>query len=571
MTRPRCARQAMLVLLTSAAAACGDDGGGGGPAPELYWVSADPTAAEVTTESVELFGLASCDACPPSEYAFGGCPPVAGPFLSGIDVVWTNLTTGASGSAFHAISGRCACLFSTCWVTYMHRWWATVPLGLGPNEIELLALGPEATGTGSVTVTRVPAAPEGVTATAVDGAIEVRWEPVAEATGYVVYWSTAPGVTRASATAAPGATSPFVLAGFADDTSVHVAVAAASGALEGPLSAEAWATVGWRTETVPLPDLEWSAADAAIAVDSLGTVRLHVARRESDGVTAWDRNRLFTGAPGAWSAELLGDAPWVDADAAVDAFQALHASYVAFQGALHVVRDGVSLSALVDPEAACDTSLALDVLGGAHLAYRAVRASDGAAEIRYATDRSGAWVAEPVAAVASGCDGVATLALAVEPDGRAHLVHAGSFPGGGLEYAVRLEAWAAEPLASGFVRSVDLALDALARPVVAYCDAANVLHVVRGDGAGTWTAAEVDPSAADSPSVAVDASGRVRVGYFSFANGGELRLATEEAGGWRIVRVAPATSGDAALALDADGLAHLAYLAEGEVRYATER
>jgi hypothetical protein len=106
---------------------------------------------------------------------------------------------------------------------------------------------------------------------------------------------------------------------------------------------------------------------------------------------------------------------------------------------------------------------------------------------------------------------------------------------------------------------------------VAFCDAANVVHLVRGDGAGTWTAAVVDPSVAAAPSVAVDPSGRVRVGYFSFANGGELRLATEADGGWRIVRVAPASYGDTALALDANGVAHLAYVAGDELRYATER
>lgn len=157
--------------------ACGSSGDDGGAPPAEYWVAIESAGPSVTSAEIELSGFASCDACPSDDVAFGGCPPVHGPFTSAIEIQWGNHTTGATGSAFHQISGSCACLFSTCWVSYAHRWLASVPLELGPNVIEVDAFGPlELPGSATITITRTPPAPLGLTARAGVAEIELAWE-----------------------------------------------------------------------------------------------------------------------------------------------------------------------------------------------------------------------------------------------------------------------------------------------------------------------------------------------------------------------------------------------------------
>ena len=72
----------------------------------------DAAASETSGGSIELYGTATCDACPPSETWFGACPPIQGPFPSGIGVRWTNLTTGENGDALHGIYGLPSWFFS---------------------------------------------------------------------------------------------------------------------------------------------------------------------------------------------------------------------------------------------------------------------------------------------------------------------------------------------------------------------------------------------------------------------------------------------------------------------------
>jgi len=89
-------------------------------------------------------------------------------------------------------------------------------------------------------VQNVPSAPTGVTASAGNGKVEIGWNAVAGATSYNIYWSTAPGVTKAngtkvSAVAAP----PYQHAGVANGTTYYYIVTTNIGAQESAPSAEA--------------------------------------------------------------------------------------------------------------------------------------------------------------------------------------------------------------------------------------------------------------------------------------------------------------------------------------------
>jgi hypothetical protein len=172
--------------------ACGGGGGGGGDAAPYnpLWISIDTQNLDmvVTTSQVELRDSAYCDACPPSEAAFGYCPPILPPRSSAVTVSWTNLTTGARGTAGNAISGSCACLFSNCMTVYGNHWAVyDLPLAIGENVIEIRVSYGGNAATDTVSFTRIPAASQGLVATAGKGEVTLQWNSVAAATSNNLY------------------------------------------------------------------------------------------------------------------------------------------------------------------------------------------------------------------------------------------------------------------------------------------------------------------------------------------------------------------------------------------------
>ena len=80
--------------------------------------------------------------------------------------------------------------------------------------------------------------PAGVAASAGTGDVTVTWSPAAGATSYNLYWSTTPGVTKATGTQVPGVTSPHVQTGLASAVTYYYVVTATNGAWESVDSAE---------------------------------------------------------------------------------------------------------------------------------------------------------------------------------------------------------------------------------------------------------------------------------------------------------------------------------------------
>jgi DNA-binding beta-propeller fold protein YncE len=138
----------LSLLLSAFLAACGGGGGDGGAVPyNPLWIYTETQNLPkvVTTGNLGtsvLRGSAYCgDACPPGDTAFGYCPPYSVTLPAPpVDISWSNLTTGATGKAMHAVSGSCSCLFSYCFTSYSHKWvvYDSIPLALGENVLEAM-------------------------------------------------------------------------------------------------------------------------------------------------------------------------------------------------------------------------------------------------------------------------------------------------------------------------------------------------------------------------------------------------------------------------------------------------
>lgn len=531
--------------------------------PDAYTIVANSTDPVIASSLLQLSGAATCDACPPSETAFGGCPVIQPGPPTAIEVQWQNLTTGASGSALHGIAGQCSCLFSYCTVTYAHHWTASVPLAIGPNEIVVAALGPEReAGTDTVLVTRVPHTPAGVVATAEHGAITLAWPPVSDAERYDLLASTSSDLANAQRIA--DVTSPFRHEGLADDVTHWYALVAVASGYDSAASDVVWATTGWSVEPLPAAQASWSPSAIAIAVGPADSLHVLTSRREALEFPLWTQHdEYLTDSGGAWTATATSGSQFGDANVAVDGAGVVHLGWDG-AGLVHAtITAGVWSTETVPPLGGCRSGLALDASGHAHVVGKSDlwNGTAWSSTLRTATNASGAWSASIVDASDLGCGfpGVAPR-IAVSSSGVEFVAYQGAAPAYGLRCASNTGGtWSSTPLANGSVRGIALALDPQGEPHVLYSDAsAELHHAWRASGA--WSDERVDAVQAVAPSVAVDDDGHVHASYV-VANG-ELRYATNANGTWHVARVASdvRASDDrtTALALDSRGRVHVA-------------
>ncbi|HEX4912796.1 MAG TPA: hypothetical protein VFV51_02510, partial [Vicinamibacterales bacterium] len=523
-------------------AACGGggDSGSGGDGTDgggTAYVGIDtPYRADPADPTVELYGVASCDTCPPTATAFGYCPSIEPPRSSAIDVTWTNRATGASGATYHAIVGSCSCLLSQCIVAYSHRWSAVVPLALGDNPIEVRATRDGQSGQDTVTVRRLPPAAQELVAVAGSAQVTLSWSPVSDATSYNLYFADARGVTPATGTKVAGVSSPFVHAGLTDGVTHYYTLTTVAGGVESAGSPVAWATPGWRTQTIgaTMPNTTYSWRDVSIAADSAG--RAHVHHSWGDiGPGGTLRNDYLTNTGGTWESRNAALPVWVHAGLALGAADTVHVSY--FTGSLrHSVLTGdawVAETAATDGW--CTASLALDGGDHAHIAYFA---SSPSPRLRHTTNASGAWVGTDIAAADAGCSVGEKVSLAIDGAGAAHVAFFGPAPAYGLQYATnRGGSWTSSVLEAGYMLSVAIAVDDNDKVHLVYSNNAGELKIA-SDATGAWSSEVLeDEGGPNHASLALDPAGKAHVSYTDGRYGGELRYLTNASGSWRMALV----------------------------------
>jgi hypothetical protein len=203
------------------------------------------------------------------------------------------------------------------------------------------------------------------------------------------------------------------------------------------------------------------------------------------------------------------------------------------------------------------SSLVVDAAGAVHAAYFAT----GDASVRYATNASGAWVAETVGTNAILGVGSRPVTLALASDGSVHV--AWNDDVNDLRFATNTSgAWVTEVLDSDGSTGVspNLVIDAGGADHIAYTNVSDLELRHATNASGAWTIETLD-LAYEWTSLAQDAAGHLHIAYFDpFAD--SVRYATDASGAWTFATVdAPAGGAGyyVSIALDAGGAPVVAY------------
>jgi hypothetical protein len=555
----------------------GGGGDGGGSTPYLQVAIDIPASTSISAASIDLSGIASCDACPQTEVAFGYCPAILAPITSSIDVTWKNRDTGNSGPTYHAITGRCNCLFSYCAVIYAHRWSASIPVAIGINAIEVRATDPKGvSGSDTISITRLPHLVTGLTAAGGHGQVTLNWDPVPGATSYNLYWGDSANVTTSTGTRIAGVSSPYVHTGLQDNATYYYTVTAVIDKFESHAADVVWATPGWLTEEIATTASSTESRTTSIAADSSGKAHVHYSFDEYSGNSVSMHNFYASNASGPWAPALVAQATYVGSTIALESGGGVHVGFLGFGGLEHAVNTGGTWAAeVVDPTGWCDASLALDSAAKVHMAYYS---STGGKVLRYATNASGNWASVDIDSFANiGCNAPRRMSVAVDSTGAVHLAYAGDFPNYGLKYATNQGGtWTVSTLDSDNVEQVSLALDLNGNSHIAYANNFGELKYMQG-ATGAWTLTVLANSGSPNhPALAMDTAGHAHLSYASGQSGGSLVYATDAAGSWQFVLVDAANSNvnggmDTAIAVDTQGNLHISYVRDGNFRYATNK
>ncbi|HSJ53907.1 MAG TPA: hypothetical protein VLC52_09185 [Anaerolineae bacterium] len=323
----------------------------------------------------------------------------------------------------------------------------------------------------------------------------------------------------------------------------------------------------WHVETVDSKGGGWWRYNS-IAVDANGNPHLACLDAAANTLVYGRKEALtwhiepvaYTGSAGEWNA------------LALDGSGHPHISYHDHftSGLKYAYHDGTTWNLqVVDAEeysAGKFPSLALDAEGEPHVSYLT---GVWPVALSYAYREGGTWHVETV----EGNDTWRSTALALDPDGRPHIVYDGPITVG-LKYAWRnAGVWDIQTVDGSVVPSghASLAVDDAGQPHVSYYDAGKQsLEYAFRDGTG-WHRATVDVGLGDygiayfgaSISLDLDAAGFPHIVYRDAPASG-LRYAALDASGWQTATIDSLSKGYGAtvsLAMDGDDYAHVSYAA----------
>jgi hypothetical protein len=448
-------------------------------------------------------------------------------------------------------------------------------MAIGDNNIEIRASDPSGgSGIDSITLTRLPSLVTGLAAAADKGQVTLSWNPVAGATSYNLYWVTSRNVPPANGTKISGLSSPFTHTGLSDDTPHYYTVTAVIAGVEGSASAIAWATPGWRTETVAATSPTTFTRTISIAADSVGNAHIHYSFDVNTPTTITNGNYYATNASGPWAPLQIDQPLWVSSSIAVDTGGLVHVAYLDFTSLKHAIYiAGSWVSEAVDAQGMCDVSLALDAADKAHIAHS--MEAVGGKSVRYVTNASGSWIPNDIETFNhGGCYPPRKVSVGVDANGAAHVAYAGDSPNYGLKYATNLGGtWTVSTLDTGVINQVSVGVDTNGKAHIAYANNHGQLKYAQ-NASGAWVVETL--AGRNHPSLAIDAAGKVHLSYIG--TGAELHYATNSAGNWRVVPIdvsqldfLDSGATDTAIALDPEGKVHIGYVRGGNIRYATNK
>lgn len=125
-------------------------------------------------------------------------------------------------------------------------WSLVIPSALNPGTYEVVVTvtdgatnsATDSTSSELVVTAPIPAAPEGLVATAGDGEVTLTWDAVADAASYNIYYGTSSGVTTASGAELPGVSSGDAVTGLSNGMTYYFIVTAVSTGGESTASSE---------------------------------------------------------------------------------------------------------------------------------------------------------------------------------------------------------------------------------------------------------------------------------------------------------------------------------------------
>jgi hypothetical protein len=219
------------------------------------------------------------------------------------------------------------------------------------------------------------------------------------------------------------------------------------------------------------------------------------------------------------------------------------------------------------------SALALDLSGNVHIGYydgTFVASNQQVDDLKYATNKSGAWVAKVIDGNASAQHDVA---IALGPEDSVHISYSSVYASTLKHATTSSGSWTTENIDSIANTGVfsSIATDSLGRVHIAY-GLGEVRYAT--DISGTWQSETVDNNGTVGyyNDIAIDSSDKVHISYYEWDNG-DLKYATYASGQWVVETVDSMgqLGVGTSIAVDSSDKVHICYhdRPNGDLKYAT--
>jgi len=261
---------AVIVSISLSLGSCGGGGGGGdsGSGSNTGWITIQSSAIAHDENGIAMANLQGEAFVADETYIAHRCVGLACIFgwydnsYPGVDVTWTNLTTGEHGIATSRYGT------ATSWD---HLWYAEVPILFGSNEIQVTAADPAGnSATQALTIEYIPPPPPDLKADTGDGQITLLWSAIPGITAYRIYMSTTPLAAYTQGDYMDTSGPPHVHSGLANGTTYYYAITSLHLDRESQPTEEVAATAGAPSRPMNLVATP-SASDIVLSWDTVGS------------------------------------------------------------------------------------------------------------------------------------------------------------------------------------------------------------------------------------------------------------------------------------------------------------